>query len=108
MRGLPIRANDFDRNYWKPALVGAEVPAGRYENGMHNLRHLYASVLLDGGESIKTVSELLGHADPAFTLATYTHLIPENIPRTKGVIDGFLAQLHSDGPETAQVPAESR
>ncbi|WP_329789136.1 site-specific integrase [Lentzea sp. DG1S-22] len=107
MRGLPIRANDFDRNYWKPALVGAGVPAGRYENGMHDLRHLYASVLLDGGESIKTVSELLGHADPAFTLATYTHLIPENIPRTKGVIDGFLAQLHSDGPETAQVPAET-
>ncbi|MCR3746063.1 hypothetical protein LX88_000001 [Lentzea californiensis] len=53
--------------------------------------------MLDGGESIKTVSELLGHADPAFTLATYTHLIPENIPRTKGVIDGFLAQLRDDG-----------
>lgn len=74
---------------------------------MHDLRYLYASVLLDGGKSIKTVSELLGARGPAFTLATYTHLIPENIPRTKGVIDGFLAQLHSDGPETAQVSAET-
>lgn len=35
---------------------------------MHALRHFYASVLLDGGESIKAVSEYLGHADPAMTL----------------------------------------
>jgi integrase len=105
MRGLPIRANDFDRNYWKPALIDAGVPAGRYENGMHDLRHLYASLLLDGGESIKVVAERLGHEDPAFTLSVYTHLMPTSITRTKGVIDGLFARRHGpDGPETAQAP----
>jgi integrase len=44
---------------------------------MHALRHFYASVLLDAGESIKAVSEYLGHSDPGFTLRTYTHLLPK-------------------------------
>jgi site-specific recombinase XerD len=34
---------------------------------MHALRHAYASVLPDAGESIKVLSEYLGHSDPGFT-----------------------------------------
>jgi hypothetical protein len=34
---------------------------------MHALRHFYASVLIDAGESVKAVAEYLGHADPGFT-----------------------------------------
>jgi len=26
--------------------------------------------------SLRTVSERLGHADPGFTLSTYTHVVP--------------------------------
>ncbi|MFF0229055.1 hypothetical protein [Micromonospora sp. NPDC005254] len=47
------------------------------------LRHTYASVLLDAGESIKA----LGHADPGFTLRTYTHLLPSSEDRTRLAID---------------------
>ena len=72
VRSLAIAANDFNRNYWKGALDAADVPHARYENGMHGLRHFFASALLDQGESIKAVAEWLGHTDPAFTLATYT------------------------------------
>ncbi|TWP53208.1 site-specific integrase [Lentzea tibetensis] len=99
VRGLAVRANDFDRNYWKKALKAAGVPCGRYENGMHDLRHFFASVLLDQGESIKAVAEWLGHADPAFTLGTYTHLMPSSDSRTRGVIDGLYSRRN--GPETA-------
>ncbi|GII56250.1 hypothetical protein Pth03_46390 [Planotetraspora thailandica] len=62
---------------WRLALerAGIEVPPAEdeqrrsyRENGMHALRHFYASVLLDGGESIKELSEYLGHHDPGFTL----------------------------------------
>jgi integrase len=52
---------------WKPALSAAGVPPAR-ENGMHALRHWYASVQLDGGTSVKALAEYLGHADPGFTL----------------------------------------
>ncbi|MBW8704038.1 Tyrosine recombinase XerD [Streptomyces sp. MBT84] len=42
---------------------------------MHAVRHFYASVLLDAGESIKALSQYLGHSDPGFTLKVYTHLM---------------------------------
>ncbi|MFS8099383.1 tyrosine-type recombinase/integrase [Lentzea alba] len=50
---------------------------------MHALRHFYASVLLDAGESIKALAEWLGHADPAFTMRVYTHLLPSSSDRTR-------------------------
>jgi integrase len=106
MRELAVAANDFNRNYWKVALEEAGVPHGRYENGMHELRHFFASTLLDQGESIKAVAEWLGHTDPAFTLATYTHLMPSSDQRTKSAVAGVyerrLGGAISDGPETAQ------
>lgn len=105
VRGLVVDASDFNRNYWKPALMSVGVPVGRYENGMHELRHFFASVLLDQGESIKAVAEWLGHSDPSFTLRTYTHLMPSSSDRTKKVIDGLYrrrGQTTHDGPDTAQ------
>ena len=59
----------FNTYVWKRALTEANVSATR-ENGCHALRHFYASTLLDAGESIKALSEYLGHADPGFTLRT--------------------------------------
>lgn len=107
-RGLAIAANDFNRNTWKRALDAAGVPNDRYENGMHELRHFFASSLLDQGESIKAVAEWLGHTDPAFTLATYTHLMPNSDERTKSAIAGIYdRRTASDGPETAQDDQEN-
>ncbi|NUT92763.1 MAG: site-specific integrase [Saccharothrix sp.] len=104
VRELAIRANDFDRNYWKHALKAAEMPHGRYENGMHDLRHFFASVLLHRGESIKTVAEWLGHSDPAFTLRTYTHLMKGSEDSTRNVIGDLYDRRDSpDGPRTAQI-----
>ncbi|MDN5915486.1 MAG: site-specific integrase [Pseudonocardia sp.] len=103
VRGLAIAANDFNRNTWKKALEAIGVPSARYENGMHELRHFFASSLLDQGESIKAVAEWLGHTDPAFTLATYTHLMPNSDERTKAAIAGIYDRRRpSDGPDTAQ------
>ena len=74
-RGGPVNRNSFNRT-WRNALRTAGVPAAR-ENGMHALRHAYASMLLAGGVDIRTVSEYLGHADPGFTLRTYCHLLED-------------------------------
>ncbi len=82
----------FNPYVWKPALKEAGVADSR-ENGMHALRHFFASVLLDGGESIKAVSEYLGHADPGFTLRTYTHLMPTSDERTRNLVDAALGTL---------------
>ncbi|MEU4108321.1 site-specific integrase [Streptomyces sp. NPDC027717] len=101
--GLALDRNRFNDRVWRPALRASGVEPGR-DNGMHALRHFYASVLLDAGESIKALSEYLGHHDPGFTLRTYTHLMPSSGSRTRAAVDRMFAdaELEDDGPETAQ------
>jgi integrase len=101
--GLPLNRNRFNDRQWRPALRAAGVASGR-DNGMHALRHFYASVLLDAGESIKALSEYLGHHDPGFTLRTYTHLMPTSATRTRAAVDAVFGDdaATDDGPETAQ------
>ncbi|CAM5669808.1 Integrase OS=Streptomyces aurantiogriseus OX=66870 GN=GCM10010251_35120 PE=4 SV=1 [Streptomyces aurantiogriseus] len=101
--GLALDRNRFNDRVWRPALRAVDVETGR-DNGMHALRHFYASVLLDAGESIKALSEYLGHHDPGFTLRTYTHLMPSSETRTRAAVDRVFGddEPADDGPETAQ------
>ncbi len=85
----PLTRAYFTHNAWKPALEGAGLERNR-DNGMHALRHHYASVLLENGVSIRAVSEYLGHHDPGFTLRTYAHLMPESEDRARAAIDAAL------------------
>jgi integrase len=85
-RRMAITRSAFDSHAWKPAVDAAGLSAGR-DSGMHALRHFYASVLLDAGENIKALSAYLGHADPGFTLRTYTRLMPSSEDRTRAAID---------------------
>ena len=45
--------------------------------GLHTLRHTYASLLINQGESIKYVSKQLGHASINITGDLYGHLFKE-------------------------------
>ncbi|WP_406130500.1 site-specific integrase [Streptomyces canus] len=97
-RGGHVWRTSLNEDHWKPALakVGVipkaksrEHEAAR-EHGMHALRHFYASVLLDAGESIKAVSEYLGHSDPGLTLKVYAHLLPSSRDRARNAIGRAL------------------
>jgi integrase len=85
-KGNACKRPSWNSDVWRPARDRAGIPGVR-ENGMHALRHHYASVLLDAGESIKAVSEYLGHSSAAFTLKTYTHLMPSSEDRTRVAVD---------------------
>lgn len=50
----------------------ADVPAIR----VHDLRHTHGSLLIKEGVPVKVVSERLGHANIAFTMQTYQHVLP--------------------------------
>jgi len=43
---------------------------------VHDLRHTFASLLLQQGESVVYVKEQLGHGSVQITVDTYGHLIP--------------------------------
>jgi len=91
-----LQRNYINAKVWKPALAVAGLEPNR-ENGMHALRHFYASVLLDAGESIRALAEYLGHSDPGFTLRVYTHLMPASEERTKRAVDRALSGAAVDG-----------
>lgn len=85
----PIARTYYNPSIWKPALEAAGVEPTR-RNGMHILRHTFASALLDAGESIRTLAEYLGHSDPGFTLRVYTHLMPTSAERSRRAIEEML------------------
>jgi len=45
----------------------------------HSFRHTCASLLFANGKNIKQIQTWLGHADPAFTLRTYIHLLDDGV-----------------------------
>lgn len=57
---------------------------------------LYASLLIKHGESVKTVSERLGHTNAAMTLNIYTHLWPDSEERTRAAVDKAYADQSAD------------
>ncbi|WP_446220306.1 tyrosine-type recombinase/integrase [Micromonospora sp. IBHARD004] len=97
--GTALSRPAFNAGIWKRAIRATGIPDNRH-NGMHVLRHAYASVLSDAGESIKALSAYLGHADPGFTLRTYTHLLPTSEDRTRRAID----KAFGAAPTTADDP----
>ena len=68
---------------------------------MHALRHHFASVLLDAGESVRALADYLGRADPGFTLRTHTHLMPSSEARARRAVDVAL------GPRVTAVSREA-
>lgn len=72
-KGTPIGPRNFTRKFEalrKRAGLSTDI-------NLHSLRHTYATRMLERGESLKTVQELLGHEDISTTGNTYAHVMPE-------------------------------
>jgi integrase len=97
VRGLAIHRNTFNTDAWRPARETAGL-ANTRDNGMHALRHYYASVLLAGGVDIRALSEYLGHHDPGFTLRIYAHLMPGADDRARQAVELALGAADPGQP----------
>lgn len=69
--GGPLNHNNVVSRYFNPALEAAGLGKVRF----HDLRHTYASLLIEQGENIKYIQSQLGHSSPTVTLNVYAHLI---------------------------------
>ena len=57
---------------------------------LHDLRHTHATLLLKAGVPVKVVSERLGHANVAFTMAIYQHVLPGMQAAAAATFSGLL------------------
>ncbi|MEH1099424.1 tyrosine-type recombinase/integrase [Micromonospora sp. CPCC 205561] len=58
----------------------------------HDLRHAFATFLLDQGEELRTVMELLGHSTIRMTADTYGHVLPARARQAASAIDRILGE----------------
>ena len=69
--GQPLNHSNMRSRYFFPALDKAAIGRVRF----HDLRHTYASLLIEQGENIKYIQTQMGHATPVVTLTVYAHLL---------------------------------
>lgn len=58
---------------------------------LHDLRHAYATWALDAGLPLPTVSEILGHANPATTSSIYSHGVTATARQVAAAIGSMIA-----------------
>lgn len=101
-RGRLFTGDLFTKVVWQAAFRRADLTYRRRGDGMHALRHFFASTLLARGVSIKELAEYLGHSDAGFTLRTYTHLVSSSHERARQAIDAMFGRPDADdGLQTA-------
>jgi site-specific recombinase XerD len=81
--------------------------AGLPDIRLHDLRHSFASMLVNSGESLYVVQDLLGHSSPRMT-QRYAHVAPDTRRRAVDVVGRLVqepsAGLESEGELPAPVP----
>lgn len=67
--------------------------AGLEHIRFHDLRHTFATLALQNGVDVKTVSSMLGHYDAGFTLRTYTHTTRQMQEQAAEKMGNFMKQV---------------
>ena len=80
--GGALSARNMRNRHFGPALRHAGIEHVR----IHDLRHTYASWLLQGGASLSEVAQVMGHSSITVT-TRYAHLAPSHAERVRSILD---------------------
>ncbi len=94
--GRPLHAQNLSTRVLKPIAEEANVPWC----GWHTFRHTCASLLFAEGRNPVQVSRWLGHHSPGFTLATYAHLLDDELGEPLE-LEGWQQSGNMSPPEAA-------
>lgn len=95
--GTSVGTPHLHRNVLMRMFKPAAEKAGVGWASLHTLRHTCASRLFRLGWNAKQVQVILGHHSPAFTLATYVHLIADDLPDAD-VLEFLPTTIESNDP----------
>lgn len=82
--GAPIEPRTM-QDVFKRILTAAGIEGANF----HALRHTFATRAVESGVDIKTLSELLGHADVSTTLNKYAHSLDEQKRKAMSLMSGL-------------------
>ena len=85
VEGKPLNPSSLSREFARIAKKA------RLENvRFHDLRHTFASLMLQRGAKPKVISEALGHSSVAFTMDVYSHIIEGMQSEAMALLDEVL------------------
>ena len=84
--GNPLNERNLVLRNFQTRLERAKLPRIR----LYDLRHTAATLALAAGVPAKVVSEQLGHASVAFTLDTYSHVLPHMQDAAAAQVEALL------------------
>ena len=91
-QGGPLRPNNFNKRFWKPAVT----TIGRPEAKFHWLRHTNITLLREEGIDIVSIAKHAGHADDRVTQRVYSHQTDAINDRIADAGDRLLGRLNLD------------
>jgi integrase len=103
-RGAHVNRQSLHRSF-RASLRNAGLPL---TVTFHQLRHTYASLLIEAGESPTVVAARLGHKNATETLQTYSHLWPSSEDQTRLVLSRAFQSADSLRTWEPRTPSDLR
>ncbi len=95
--GHPVKPR-HDDTLWKRLLASAGLPPTR----RYAARHTAASILIANGIDVAVVADVLGHADPSFTMRRYVAAVDERKEELANMFESMNAPKNDSGSRNVQ------